>query len=227
MKQRLFLIFYIVLFSGQLLAKDLEDAVAAMRVGDFAEAYCIMQPLAQAGDADAQYNIGWMYLNGYGLRTNENLALEWWQKASEQGHADANFSIAMLYDLGDGDVREDHSKAIDYYLLAANDGQDDAIAILKSMMLRGDKSILGRMHSILEEHGKDYGVYRTVKARKLNARRGPSVNDEIITQLLSGQNVLELFKQGKWSQVALLEDTKFEGTVWVYNPLLDNVAEEN
>ena len=39
-------------------AKDLEDAVDAMRTGDFAEAYCIMRPLADAGDADAQYNIG-------------------------------------------------------------------------------------------------------------------------------------------------------------------------
>ena len=43
-------------------SNDLEDAIAAMHTGDFAEAYCIMRPLAERGDADAQYNIGWMYL---------------------------------------------------------------------------------------------------------------------------------------------------------------------
>ncbi len=117
-------------------AGDLDAAVDAMRTGDFAEAYCIMRPLADDGDADAQYNIGWMYLNGYGLRVNDSLALEWWLKASEQGHSDANLSIGMLYSLGDGEVPKDNDKAIDYYLLAAADGQEDAVLILQSMGIR-------------------------------------------------------------------------------------------
>ena len=40
-------------FNGAV-ASELDDAVAAMRSGDFAEAYCIMRPLAEGGDADAQ-----------------------------------------------------------------------------------------------------------------------------------------------------------------------------
>jgi len=40
--------------------EDLEDAVEALRAGDFSEAYCIMRLLADDGAADAQYNIGWM-----------------------------------------------------------------------------------------------------------------------------------------------------------------------
>lgn len=203
--------------------KDIGDAVSAMRAGDYAEAYCIMRPLAEAGDADAQYNIGWMYLNGYGLRTNDNLALQWWEKASAQGHSDASFSIGMLYSLGDGEVPRDLNKAIDYYLLALKDGQEDAITFLQSMMLRNDSEIRGRMRSILQQYGELFGLKRLVKANKLNARNGPSVDDGVVMQLLKGQAVLEMFKQGKWSQVFVLDNEEMDRTVWVFNPLLEAI----
>ena len=213
-------------------ASDLEDAVAAMHTGDFAEAYCIMRPLAERGDADAQYNIGWMYMNGYGLRVNDNLALKWWNKASSQGHTDASFSIGMLYSLGDGEVAKDSKKAIDYYLLAAKEGHEDAISILKSMMMRNDEEIRGRMHAIIYDHGLLFGEVRMVKARQLNARNGPSVESKIVAQLSNGQKVLEMDKQGKWSQVAILyndgiDESIRDRTVWVYNPLLESAASSN
>jgi len=216
----LFILFSIAAFSSAV-AEDIDDAVEAMRSGDFAEAYCIMRPLAESGDADAQYNIGWMYLNGYGLRVNDSLALEWWHKASGQGHTDASFSIGMLYSLGEGEVPKDEDKAIDFYLLAAEDGQDDAVTILQSMMLRNDRSIRSRMHSIIKQHALLFGIKQQVKANKLNARSGPSVEDEIVAQLLKGQTVLEMFRQGNWSQVVVLDNENVDQTVWVYNPLLE------
>lgn len=205
-------------------ANALDDAVTAMRSGDFAEAYCIMRPLAEEGDADAQYNIGWMYMNGYGLRVNDNLALEWWQKAADQGHSDASFSIGMLYSLGDGEISKDPDKAIDYYLIAAIDGHEDAIAILKSMMLRNDQSILDRLYSIINDHESLFGIQRQVKASKLNARKGPSTESEVMARLLKGETVLELNKQELWSQVVVLRDKEINQTVWVYNPLLEDLS---
>ncbi len=220
-------------------ANDLDDAVEAMRTGDFAVAYCIMRPLAEAGDADAQYNIGWMYLNGYGLRVNDSLALDWWEKASAQGNADASFSIGMLYSLGEGAVPKNPDKAIDYYLLSAIAGQEDAVISLQSMMLRNDEPMNDRMHAMLTEHASLFGTKRQVKANKLNARKGPSVEMEVMATLQKGQVVLEMFKQGKWSQVAILDSDgvaqdgvkqgSLDQTVWVYNPLLediDNIAPE-
>ncbi len=211
----------VAVFNGAA-AEDLDDAVDAMRSGDFAEAYCIMRPLAEGGDADAQYNIGWMYLNGYGLRINDGVALEWWEKASEQGHSDASFSIGMLYSLGEGEVSKDSDKAIDYYLLAADDGHEDAIVILKSMMLRDDVFVLDRLHSMLDGRESMFGVERHVKARKLNARDGPSTESNIVARLLKGEEVLEVNKQGLWSQIVVLANDDIGRTVWVYNPLLED-----
>ena len=198
-----------------------------MRSGDFAEAYCIMRPLANSGDADAQYNIGWMYLNGYGLRINDSLALEWWQKAEQQGHTDASFSIGMLYSLGEGEVSKDMSKAIDHYMIAVQDGHEDAVTLIQSMMMRNDPSIRGRLHAIVNQHAAVFGTKRQVKSEKLNARAGPSVNDSVITTLIKGQALLEVFTQDKWSQVVVLDNAEIDQTLWVYSPLLEvNVLAE-
>jgi len=219
------LIAVLLFLSFDACTKELDDAVDAMRAGNFAEAYCIMRPLAEAGDADAQYNIGWMYLNGYGLRTNAILALQWWEKASAQGNSDASLSIGMLYSLGEGDVGKDLNKAIDYYLLAVGDGQEDAVTILQSMMLRNDKEIRGRMHSIVAQHGPLFGDKYQVKANKLNARSEPSIDSKVIAMLVKGQAVLELQRQRAWSQVVVLDDETIDRTVWVYNPLLEKNSE--
>lgn len=216
-----FLIAALLILSLAVSANELDDAVEAMRSGDFAEAYCIMRPFAESGNADAQYNIGWMYLNGYGLRVNDSLALEWWKKASSQGHSDASFSIGMLYSMGEGKVPKDSNKAIDYYLLALEAGHEDARTMLQSMMLRNDQMMRGRLHSIVNQHTSLFGVKRRVKPDKLNARKGPTVKHEIVTELLKGQTVLELHKQGKWSQVVILQEKKIDQTVWVYNPMLE------
>ena len=204
-------------------ASRLDDAVTAMRVGDFAEAYCIMRPLAEKGDPDAQYNIGWMYLNGYGLRINDNLALEWWKKAAAQGHTDASFSIGMLYSLGDGEVPKDTNKAIDAYLIAARHGHEDAVIILKSMMKRNDKVMRKRLHGIMDQYASLFGEYRQVKANKLNARSGPSTSDKIVARLLQGQVVLVLEEKDNWSHVVMLENDGVDQAVWVYTPLLQEV----
>lgn len=210
---------------NEVAASELDDAVNAMRTGDFAEAYCIMRPLADAGDADAQYNIGWMYLNGYGLRVNDSLALEWWKKASEQGNSDASFSIGMLYSLGDGEVPKNTNRAIDYYLLAAKTGQDDAVSILVSMMLINNKYIRSRLHEIIQDNASQYGINRQVKARKLNARKSPTTESKVLATLLKGDDFLELEKQGKWSQGIITGDPDIERTVWVYNPLLEDLSD--
>lgn len=204
---------------------DIDDAVSAMRAGDYAEAYCIMRPLAEAGDANAQFNIGWMYLNGYGLRVNESRALDWWQKAAEQGSTEASFSIGMLYSTGEGAIPKDENLAIDYYLQAAEDGHEDAISMLRSMMLHNEPAMTPRMHAIITQHKSLFGSERQVRARQLNARSGPSSKADIITRLPRGERVLQMKTLGRWAQVYLLQQPHSRQTLWVYEPYLENIAE--
>jgi hypothetical protein len=207
----------IALMAWPVLASDVTDAVNAMRAGNFAEAYCVLKPHAEAGDPEAQYNIGWMYLNGYGLAMNDSHALKWWKLASEQGYTDATFSIAMLYSLGEGKVDQDMDKAIDYYLMAVEDGHEDANMIIRSMLARKDKAIAARQQEIIRTYGYLLGPLFDVKVERANARQQPSLDAKIVTVLEAGVTMVELTAKGKWLQVGLLDTG---AVVWIYKSLL-------
>lgn len=207
MTKSVYCIFYalIALMAAPLEASDVSDAINAMRAGNFAEAYCVLKPYAESGDAEAQYNIGWMYLNGYGLMMNDSKALEWWQRASDQGYTDASFSIAMLYSLGEGQVKRDMDKAIDYYLMAVEDGHEDANMIIRSMLARDDESIRQRKQEIVRTYGYLLGPLFDVKVERANLRRKPSLESQIATVLNQGEAMVELSAKGKWMQVGVLK----------------------
>ena len=198
-------------------ASDVSDAINAMRAGNFAEAYCVLKPYAESGDPEAQYNIGWMYLNGYGLMMNDKMALEWWQRASEQGYMDATFSIAMLYSLGEGHVEQDMDKAVEYYLMAVEDGHEDANMIIRSMLAKNDKAIQARKQEIIRTYGYLLGPLFDIKVDRANVRQQPSLEAEIVTVLEAGATLVELSAKGKWMQVGLLKSGEI---AWVYRSLL-------
>ena len=207
----------IALMAAPLEASDVSDAINAMRAGNFAEAYCVLKPYAESGDAEAQYNIGWMYLNGYGLMMNDSKALEWWQRASDQGYTDASFSIAMLYSLGEGQVEKDTDKAIEYYLMAVEDGHEDANMIVRSMLARDDESIRQRKQEIVRTYGYLLGPLFDVKVERANLRRKPSLESKIVTVLNQGEAMVELSAKGKWMQVGVLKSGE---VAWIYKSLL-------
>lgn len=199
------------------IASDVSDAVSAMRAGNFAEAYCVLKPYAQSGDAEAQYNIGWMYRNGYGLMMDDKQALEWWKRASEQGYIDATFSIAMLYSLGEGQVDKDMDKAVEYYLTAVEDGHEDATMIIRSMLARNDIAIHARKQEIIRTYGYLLGPLFDVEVERANVRNKPSLDGKIVTVLETGATLVELSARGKWMQVGLLKSGE---VAWVYRSLL-------
>lgn len=205
------------LMAMPLKASDVSDAIHAMRAGNFAEAYCVLKPYAESGDPEAQYNIGWMYLNGYGLMMNDGKALDWWQRASDQGYTDASFSIAMLYSLGEGQVKKDMNKAIEYYLMAVEDGHEDANMIIRSMLARDDESIRQRKQEIIRTYGYLLGPLFDVKVERANLRRKPSLESKVVTVLNQGEAMVELSAKGKWMQVGLLKSGQ---VAWIYKSLL-------
>ena len=208
----------ITLIAKPLNASDVSDAINAMRAGNFAEAYCVLKPYAEAGDPEAQYNIGWMYLNGYGLMMNDSKALEWWQRSSDQGYTDASFSIAMLYSLGEGQVKKDMDKAIEYYLMAVEDGHEDANMIVRSMLARDDESIRQRKQEIVRTYGYLLGPLFDVKVERANLRRKPSLESKVVTVLNQGEAMVELSAKDKWMQVGLLKSGE---VAWIYKSLLE------
>ncbi|KAF8928216.1 hypothetical protein BGZ58_009806, partial [Dissophora ornata] len=57
---------------------------------------------ANQGEANAQYNLGFMYRNGKGVPQDYSKAMEWYLKAANQGHASAQFNISAMREHGKG-----------------------------------------------------------------------------------------------------------------------------
>ncbi len=76
--------------------------VEKWRAGDYAGAVAVWQPFANAGDADAMFNIGQAYKLGRSVPKDEAQARDWYRKAAMKGHrpAQANLGI-MLFQAGE------------------------------------------------------------------------------------------------------------------------------
>ena len=86
---------------------DFQKGLTAAQSGDFAIALREWKPLAEQGDADAQYNLGLMYDNGQGVPQNYKTAVKWYSLAAEQGDADAQYNLGWMYRNGQGVPQDD------------------------------------------------------------------------------------------------------------------------
>ena len=70
--------------------------------------------LAEQGDADAQFEVGWMYAHGTGVSRNDGEAARWFRMAADQGDADAQRNLGWMYAHGLGVDRDDR-EAVYWY----------------------------------------------------------------------------------------------------------------
>jgi hypothetical protein len=107
--------------AGTAVAGSLEDALSAQRRGDYATALRLYKPLADKGDASAQYSLGTMYEAGQGVPQDYGEAAKWYRKAAEQGDAHAQNNLGTMYEVGQG-VPQDYGEAAKWYRKAADQG---------------------------------------------------------------------------------------------------------
>ncbi len=75
---------------------DVKAGVDAWSRGDYDNAVKQWREPALRGDADAQFNLGQAYKMGRGVKTDLNVALDWYRKAAAQGHLQASDSTGHL-----------------------------------------------------------------------------------------------------------------------------------
>ena len=103
------------------LAQDSDKGVEAYKKGDYATALSEFRPLAEEGNAPAQYNLGVMYEHEKGVTQDYEEAVSWYRKAAEQGLASAQHNLGVMYDAGLG-VSQDYAEAVNWFRKAAEQG---------------------------------------------------------------------------------------------------------
>jgi uncharacterized protein len=121
---------------GPAAAAELDDAVAAARGGEYATALRRLSPAAEKGDARAQFDIGFMHANGWGVERNPVDAIAWYRKAADQGLAVAQHFLGLAYVNGEG-VRADDAEAAKWFSRAAAQGFAQSQFMLGLMTLDG------------------------------------------------------------------------------------------
>ena len=104
---------------------DYNKGLTAAQNGDFATALKEWKPLAEEGDAVAQYYLGQMYRRGEGVPEDYKEAVRWYKLAAEQGQAKAQYNLGLMYALGEG-VPQDRVYAHMWWNIAALTGDDSA-----------------------------------------------------------------------------------------------------
>ncbi len=94
------------------------DAFEAMKRDDYPTAVRLFRSLAELGYPSAQFQLGFLYRRGDGVRQDYVEAAKWLQLAANQGHVWAQSNLAYIYRDGEG-VPQDYVKAHMWFNLAS------------------------------------------------------------------------------------------------------------
>jgi TPR repeat protein len=120
-----------------------DDAVAALRE---------LKPLAEQGNAQAQFSLGSLYYQGWGVPQDYREAVGWLRKAAEQGHRFSQSMLGTLFAEGvQGVVEKDQPQALMWFIFAAAGGDVEALEFRDSLASRMTPAQIAEAQSLARE----------------------------------------------------------------------------
>lgn len=114
-------------------AQTVKAGIEAWQQADYSRAVTIWRPLAEKGNADAQFDLGEAYRLGRGVPINLGAATTWFQRAAKQGHIDAQRILGLLL-FQNGD----RVNGLKWLKMAANRNDAGAMLIYGTALVNGD-----------------------------------------------------------------------------------------
>ena len=108
---------------------------------------------ADAGDAEAQFNLGLKCAGREGIAPDYQQAEQWYAKAAEQGHSRAQLNLGLMYSTGQGRAK-DEATANGWFYKAALQGEAGALFNLGISHYRA--SLNGSTPNALESRTEAY-----------------------------------------------------------------------
>ena len=130
------LLFLSLVMAKPSFSSDFQKGLKAFNDGDFQTAIRVWTPVAEQGDAIAQYNLGLLYEKGRGVTPDHQIAFRWYSRAAEGGIPQAQLNLGELYRRGLG-VTKNYQHAVKWYRRAALQGNAAAQSNLGIMYEHG------------------------------------------------------------------------------------------
>ena len=135
---------------------------------DYQEAYRWYQKAAEQGDSYAQYDIGWLFDNGLGVKENKREAVKWFKRAASKNNVSAIYRLGLCYYFANG-VGMDRREALKLFRKAAKDNHAGAICKIGDYYYEG----------CLVEENKEEALKYYEKAAELGSSLAKERLDEI------------------------------------------------
>jgi hypothetical protein len=118
---------------GSAAPATVRSGIEAWQKGNYGAAVAIWRPLAEAGNADAAFNLGQAYRLGRGIRLNLGAAQTWLLRAASKDHLEAQSTLGLLlFDSGD------LNGAMRWLKAAAERGEPRAQLVYGTALFNGD-----------------------------------------------------------------------------------------
>lgn len=165
---------------------DVKAGVDAWARGDYRKAIAEWRGPAAAGDADAQFNLGQAYKLGRGVPVDLGMAEEWYRKAAQQGHpqAEDNYGLALFQ----------------------NNKRDQAVPWLEKSVARGEpraQYVLGTMYFNADVVKRDW-----VRAYALMTRAAAAGLGQATTTLMQMDKYIPLADRQRGVELARRYETE-------------------
>ena len=124
---------WIVSLATPVSAQSVKAGIEAWQKSDYSAAVAIWRPLAEKGDADAQFNLGQAYRLGRGVPINLAAAQSWFERAADKGHVDAQTTLGLLL-FQNGN----HTGGMRWLKVASDQGEPRAMLVYGTALFNGD-----------------------------------------------------------------------------------------
>ncbi|SRR5579871_356070 len=101
---------------------DTQAGLEAFKNKDYEKAYKEWRASADAGFADAQFDLGVLYAHGLGVKQDLGEAERWYRRSAEQGYPDAEFALGEMYARGWSAGARDQAAAQRWMNLESSEG---------------------------------------------------------------------------------------------------------
>ncbi len=136
---------------------DLESAEKSYDAGEYEDAFIQFLELAEKGDVEAQFWIGYLFQDGEGVAKDLEESFSWFKSAADNGHAQSQNHVGMYYYYGNG-VKANTIKALEYLLMSAEQEGDFALFNLENVfndIFYNQKIDYEKAFEILQKSAKD------------------------------------------------------------------------
>lgn len=164
-------------------------ATEAFDSGEYEKAMDLWMPLAEDGDAKAQFGIGYLYDKGLGVPRDTAEAIRWYRLSAEQDYALSQLNLGAIYQEGRDDFPADPGRAADWFRLAAEQGNADAQYNLGKLYYRGqglprhyELAIEWLQRAADQDHIKAINHLGILYARGLGVDANPERGFELVLQ---------------------------------------------